>query len=113
MEQPAAVEPAALAMEEPLVTEPTLPRGGAHDEGDPGDEELWSAAVTLADPVGAEAGATGDAPSNAAWDPTTVAKQATTLVASTVEVRLGRPIRAQQQPRRHLYRRLLWKLKKL
>ena len=48
MEQPAAAEPTAPAIEEPPVTGPTSPSGGAHDEGDPtdalGDEGVWAMA---------------------------------------------------------------------
>jgi hypothetical protein len=65
VEQLAVVKLAAPAMEEPLVTRPTSPDGGVHDEGDLGDEGLWSATVTLADPAGAGAGAVGDASSSA------------------------------------------------
>ena len=42
VEQPAVAKPAAPAMEEPSVTGPTSPSDGAHDEGDSGDEGLWS-----------------------------------------------------------------------
>ena len=51
-----------------------MPGGGAHDEGDPGDEGLWSAAATSADSAGAGAGAAGDAPRSAAQDPPTTAE---------------------------------------
>jgi len=60
-------------MEELPITGPISPGGGAHDEGDPGDEGFWSAAAMLADPTKAKAGAAGDAPSNVAWDPPMVA----------------------------------------
>ena len=60
-----------------------------HDEGDLGDEGFWSTAAMLADPTGIEGGATGDAPSNVAWDTPTVAQQATAPTTSIAEVRLG------------------------
>ena len=100
VEQLVVAELATPAMEEPLVTGPTLPRGGTHDDGDSGDEGLWGAMATLADPAGVGAEAVGDAPSNTAWDPPMVAEQMMTLVASTAEARLGQPIRSQQRPRR-------------
>ena len=90
------MEPATPAMEEPPVTELTSPRGGAHDDGDSGDEGLWCAAVMSADPAGAGAGATGDALSNTAWDPRTVAEEVTAPATLIAEARLGRPIRAHQ-----------------
>jgi hypothetical protein len=89
VEQPAIAEPVTPVMEEPPVTRPTSPSGGAHDEGDPGDEGLWSAMVTSADPIELGAGAAWDALSSAVRDPPTVAEQAIVLVVSTAEVRLG------------------------
>ena len=59
VEQPAAVESVAPAMEEPPVTGPTSPGDGAHDVGDLGDEGLWSTAATSADPAGEEQGPQG------------------------------------------------------
>ena len=53
-------------MEEPPVTGLTSPRGGVHDVGDLGIEGLWATGVTPADPTGAGAEATGDAPSTVA-----------------------------------------------
>ena len=37
-----AAEPTVPAMEEPLVTSLTMPRGGVHNEEDLGDEGLWA-----------------------------------------------------------------------
>jgi hypothetical protein len=62
------MELAAPIMVESPATGPTSPVGGAHDEGDPGDEGMWSIAVTSTDPNGVGVGATGDAPSSVAWD---------------------------------------------
>jgi hypothetical protein len=95
MEQPTATESVAPTVQEPPVTGPTSPGGGAHNEGDLSDEGLWSAAVTSSDPARAGAGAMRDAPGNAAWDPPMVAEKATAPAASTAGVRLGRPIRVQ------------------
>jgi len=88
MEQLAAMEPTTPAMEEPPITGLTSLGGGAHDEGDLGDEGFWSTVVTLANPPGVGVGTVGDAPGSAAPDP------------PTSEVRLERAVRAQQQPRR-------------
>ena len=79
-------------MEELLVTDPTLPRGGPHDEGGPSDEELWGVAATSPDPTGAGAEVVGDAPSNATWDPPMIVEQTTAPVVSIVEARLRQPI---------------------
>ena len=100
MEQPVATEPTTPAIEEPLVTGLTLPRGGAHDEGDLSDEGLWSVAAMSANPARARAEAAGDAPSNVTRDPPTVAEQAMAPTMSIVEARLGQPVRAQQRPKR-------------
>jgi hypothetical protein len=102
VEQPATTELAAPVMEESPATGPTSPGGGAHDEGDSGNEGLWSVAATSTDPDGVGAGATGDAPSSVAQDPPTAVEQATTPAASTAEVRLRQAVRAQQRPRREL-----------
>ena len=60
------MEPVTPVMEEPAVTGPTSPGGGAHDEGDLGDEGLWSATAMSADPIRAGVGTVGDALSSAA-----------------------------------------------
>jgi len=51
-------------MEEPLVTGPTSPGGGAHNEGDPDNKVFWSAAATSTDPTRAGVGTTGGVPGN-------------------------------------------------
>ena len=89
MEQPRAAKPAVPAIEEPPATRPTSPGGGAHDEGDPGDEGLWSATVASADPTGAEVGTAGDAPNSAAWDLPTVAEQVVASMLLSVGTELG------------------------
>ena len=61
-------------MEEPPVTGPTSPSGGAHDEGDPGDEGLWAAVEAI-----------GDASSTMAWEPPMVTEKTMTPAASTTE----------------------------
>jgi hypothetical protein len=95
MEQPGAVKLGIPAMEEPPATGPTSPGSGAHDEGDPSDEGLWSAMATSANPAKARAGATGDAPSNTTRDTPLVPEQTMAPTTSIVEVRLRWPIRAQ------------------
>jgi hypothetical protein len=90
VEQPAIAEPVTPVMEEPPVTRLTSPSGGAHDEGDLGDEGLWSAMVTSADPIEVGARAVWGALSRAVRDPPTVVEQAIVPVVSTAEVRLGR-----------------------
>jgi hypothetical protein len=66
MGKPEVAEPAAPAVEEPPATGLTLPGGGAHDEGDPGDDEVLGATTTSADPTGAGVGVAGGALSSAA-----------------------------------------------
>ena len=84
------MELAAPTMEEPPVTGPTSPGGGAHDKGDPGNKVFWSAVATSTDPARARVGTIGDASGNTAQDPPTVAP-----TSSIAEVRLGRAVRAQ------------------
>ena len=92
VEQLAVAEPGAPAIEEPPVTGPASPRGGAHDEGDPGDEGFWAIGAMPADPTGAGAEATRDASSTAAWEPPMVAKQTMTWASSTAEARPRQPV---------------------
>lgn len=91
-------------MEEPLAAEPTLPRGGAHDKGDPTDmsgyEEAWTAAKTSADPTRVGTETAWDVPSSAVQDLPAVTEQATPTVALVTRMRLKCPVQAQQQPRR-------------
>lgn len=83
-------------MEEPLAAEPTLPRGGAHDKGDPTDmsgyEEAWTTVETSADLAGAGMESTENAPSSVAHDPPAVAKQATPTTAPVMGVGLRCPV---------------------
>lgn len=58
-----------LAMEEPPVTRPTTPGGGAHDEGDLMDasdgEEVWAMGNVFVGPTQATTEATGCVSSSA------------------------------------------------
>lgn len=97
---PVAVEPAVPTVEEALAVGPTSSSGGAHDEGDPGDEGFWGATGTSADVAKVGAGTAGDALSITGPGPPAVAEQGTLTAASTAEMGLRRPVRAQQRPRR-------------
>ncbi|XP_066361316.1 uncharacterized protein [Miscanthus floridulus] len=104
MEEMPAAEPVAPVMEEPPATGPTSPDGGAHDEGDPADmsggEEAWTTAGSSGGPVRAGLEAAEDAPSSTVEGPPTAIEQATPVAESMAQMGLGRPVRAQQQPRR-------------
>ena len=91
-------------MEDPPATGLTSPNRGAHDEGDPADasggEETWTVVGSLGGPIGARLEAIGDAPSSMVDGPPAATEQATPMAASMTQMGLGRPVRAQQQPRR-------------
>lgn len=95
MEEPATAEPTPPIVEEPPTAWPTSPSSGAHDKGDPGDEEVWIAMIVSADAARVGVETVGGVPSGTMQSPPTVVKTMTSTVASTVEVGLERLIRTQ------------------
>jgi hypothetical protein len=97
-------EPIAPTTEELPATGSTSRSCGVHDEGDPanvsGSEEAWTAVESWGGPTRAGTEAVGDTPSSAVEDLSATIEQATPAVALVAKIGLGRPIRAQQQPRR-------------
>jgi len=87
-EQSTATGLTGPTMGEPSTAGPASPSGGLHDEGDPGAEEMWSAAATSSGLDGASTEPTGDALSRVACGPPMVAEQ----VAAMMEMALGQPI---------------------
>lgn len=104
VEQMPIAEPITPATEEPPATGSTSPSGGVHDEGDPanvsGSEEAWTAAESWGGPARAGTEAAGDTLSSVVEGLSAATEQATSAAALVAKTGLGRPVRAQQQPRR-------------